>query len=76
METLNLHLLVDESKCADCARALHERLRPGQWAVLVQLAAEIVARQEATTAGTQMLVVPATVEQAERLAADFVAGRR
>lgn len=76
MDLLHLQLTVDERHVVECASALHERLPPGQWRLLVQLAAELVARQEATAAGTRMLVVPATVEQAEQLAADWVAGRR
>lgn len=64
MKTLHLQLTVDEHLVAQCAKALLQRLPPGQWAVLTALAAEIVGLQEART-GSVVLVVPADRQTAE-----------
>lgn len=64
-ETLNLHLLVDDGREAACAAELQRRLPLGQWRLLAQLAAEIVARWETVAAGQTVVVVPAAGAEAE-----------
>lgn len=58
MKTLNLHLVVDAPRVADCALSLRQRLEPDQWQTLAALAAEILTLREATT-GQLVIVVPA-----------------
>lgn len=65
MEVLNVSLTVDESKVAECAVALHQRLRPSQFRILAALAAEIVARHETAAAGTTVLVLPVSALDSE-----------
>lgn len=65
---LNLQLTVDERHVVEAAKALQQRLPPSQWKVLVQMAAEIVARHEAVTTGQRVLVVPARPEEVAEVA--------
>jgi hypothetical protein len=64
-ETLNLHLLVDAGREFECACALQERLTAGQFRILAQLAADIVARWETVHSGQRIAVVPAAEAGAE-----------
>lgn len=57
-QTLSLHLVCDAAQVAPCAAEIHTRLPPDQWETLVALAAEIVARHEAASTGSRVLVVP------------------
>lgn len=63
--TVNLHLVFDDSKVADCAAALQQRLPPDQFRAMCQLAAELVARWETIQQGTRVMVVPAAMKGAE-----------
>lgn len=65
METLNLHVVCDAKRAAECAAALHQQLKPGQWATLAALAAEILSRQEAATTGSLVVLIPATAQVAQ-----------
>lgn len=63
--TLNLHLLVDEGREADCAAWMQQQLKPDQWKLLAQLSAEIVARWESAAVGQRLVVVQAAGAEAE-----------
>lgn len=65
METLNLHVLVDGARVSECAAALHTQLKPGQWATLVALSAEVLSRQEAAATGSLVVLIPATAQVAQ-----------
>lgn len=64
-ESLNLHLALDEGREFDCAVALQARLPTGQFRVLCQLAAELVARWESASSGQRIVVVPAAGAEAD-----------
>lgn len=63
--TLNVHLLLDDGREHECAAALQSQLLPDQFRILCQLAAELVAHWERTTAGQRVVVVTAVDPQAE-----------
>jgi len=63
--TLNVHLLVDAGREADCAAALHQQLPPDQFRTLCQLAAELVSRWESVHLGQRVVVVQAADPAAE-----------
>jgi len=63
--TLNVHLLVDAGREADCAAALQQQLPPDQFRTLCQLAAELVSRWETQAAGARVVVLTAADPAAE-----------
>ena len=64
-EVLAIEVHVDDGREPECARALRDRLRPSQWRILRQLAAEITALGESEAAGSRVLVVPAAELEAD-----------
>jgi len=62
---LNLHLLVDAGREAECAAALQTQLKPDQFRILAQLAAEVVARWETVSQGGRVVVLAAADPAAE-----------
>jgi len=68
-ETLNLHLMVDRGREADCADALLARLSASEFRILAALAAELASRHEVAVNGSRVFVVPA--EQADAVLAEL-----
>jgi hypothetical protein len=56
---LELVLQLHEGKSVELARLCAERMRPSEWQLLREFAAEVTSLGESMAAGTRILVVPA-----------------
>lgn len=74
-EFLDLVLQVDSETVPAAVSECRARMRPAQWALLVQFAAEVVLAQEAEATGRRVVLLPST-EAAEKAAQEVLGSAR